>query len=271
MESYLIENEGVLALDDDSYSYVTIVQEELTLKQGRSSKSTDGRIDILATYSNEHIGVIELKLGELKEIHLTQLEDYLLQKNQVLEQFPQILDKEVSPNPKWVGVLVGSTICPELAHKIREGYTTKDNVPIAALTIQRFKGANGGVYVTTDILFKNNSSIKDMTKYQFNGGRHGKGRLVLEVLRKYVEDNPSVTYSGLEKVFPKGLQGSQGVFVTKQEAETIFGEKSRSRHFIKPNELITLDDAVIAVSSQWGIGNIDQLIKKARALGYTIN
>ena len=81
MESYLVENEGVLALDNDSYSDVTIVQEELTLKQGRLSKDTDGRIDILATYSNEYIGVIELKLGELNEIHLIQLEDYLIQKN----------------------------------------------------------------------------------------------------------------------------------------------------------------------------------------------
>ena len=75
MESYLVENEGILALDNDSYSDVTIVQEELTLKRGRSSKDTDGRIDILATYSSEYIGVVELKLGELNEIHLTQLKD----------------------------------------------------------------------------------------------------------------------------------------------------------------------------------------------------
>ena len=54
MESYLVENEGILALDNDSYSDVTIVQEELTLKRGRSSKDTDGRIDILATYSSTH-------------------------------------------------------------------------------------------------------------------------------------------------------------------------------------------------------------------------
>ena len=67
MESYLVENEGVLALDNDTFSDVTIIQEELTLKQGRSSKDTDGRIDILLTYSNEYIGVVELKLGELND------------------------------------------------------------------------------------------------------------------------------------------------------------------------------------------------------------
>lgn len=33
MESYLIENEGVLALDDDTYSEVDIIEDELTLKR----------------------------------------------------------------------------------------------------------------------------------------------------------------------------------------------------------------------------------------------
>ncbi|MGV2871723.1 hypothetical protein [Colwellia sp. E150_009] len=66
MESYLVENEGVLGLDNDVFASdsVEIIEEELTLKQGRSSKDTDGRIDILATYSGEYIAVIELKLGQ---------------------------------------------------------------------------------------------------------------------------------------------------------------------------------------------------------------
>jgi peptidoglycan/xylan/chitin deacetylase (PgdA/CDA1 family) len=185
MESYLVENEGILTLDNDSYSDVTIVQEELTLKRGRSSKDTDGRIDILATYSSEYIGVVELKLGELNEIHLTQLEDYLEEKDQILDEYPDILDKSVSPKPKWIGVLVGSSINPELANKISSGYTTQCGVPIAALSIQRFKGSNGGVYVTTDVFFKDNATIRDTTKYIFNGSSYGKGRLALAVLKKY--------------------------------------------------------------------------------------
>ena len=62
MESYLVENEGILVLDNENYSDVTIVQEELTLKQGRSSKDTDGRIDLLVTYSSEYIGVVAMPL-----------------------------------------------------------------------------------------------------------------------------------------------------------------------------------------------------------------
>lgn len=270
MESYLVENEGILALDNDSYSDVTIIQEELTLKQGRSSKDTDGRIDILITYSNETIGVVELKLGELKEIHLVQLEDYLKKKEQITEQFPDILDKNISPEPKWIGVLVGSSIAPDLANKINNGYLTSSGVPIAALSIQRFRGQNGSVYVTTDIYFKSSPTNKDTTQYLFNGNTYGKGRMVLAVIKKFVEDNPNITFSELEKVFHQTLQGSSGVFSTQQDALEIYTNTSRGRHFLKPEELITLADSTIAVSSQWGIGNIDKFITRTKELGYSI-
>lgn len=63
MEAYLIENESVLALDKDTFSAVEVVEAELSLKDGRKTKDSDGRIDILATYSQEYIAIIELKLG----------------------------------------------------------------------------------------------------------------------------------------------------------------------------------------------------------------
>ena len=271
MESYLVENEGVLALDNDTFSDVVIIQEELTLKQGRSSKDTDGRIDILLTYSNEYIGVVELKLGELSDIHLEQLEDYLLKKHQVTDQFPDILDPNVSPEPKWIGVLVGSSISPDLAQKISQGYTTPSGVQIAALTIQRFRGNNGSVYVTTDIYFKINSGNKDSTKYQFNGNSYGKGRLVLAVIKHHIDKNPNLKYSELERQFPKSLQGSLGVFSSYSDAKKIHEDTGRWRHFLKPNESIKIQDETITVSSQWGIGNIDKFIARAKELGYEIS
>jgi len=270
MESYLVENEGVLALDNESFYDVEIIEEELTLKQGRSSKDTDGRIDVLITYAQEYIGVVELKLGELEEIHLEQLEDYLLQRKQITDQYPNILNKEVSADPKWIGVLVGASINPELASKIKSGYITSSGIPIAALTIQRFRSAKGNVYVTTDTYFHNNNSNKDATKYQFNGKLFGKGRLVLSVLKEHVENNPSLTFSDLERQFPKSCQGSYGVFTTVDNANNVFALKNRARHFIKPDEIISLSDSSIAVSSQWGIGNIDKFVSIAKGLGYNI-
>lgn len=271
MEAYLVENYGVLGLDNDVFSgeEVDIVQEELTLKQGRSSKDTDGRIDILLTYSSEYIGVVELKLGQLEEIHLKQIEDYLQQKEQILQEFPDILSSDSVSEPKWIGVLVGDSINSKLAEKISNGYVTSSGVPIAALTIQRFRSSRGNVYVTTDTYFKISQYSKDMSKYKFNGKMLGKGRLVLEVIKQHVENNPNITFSELERQFPRKIQGSRGVFSSEEEAIEI-RNRDRRRHFIKADELITLSDSTIAVCSQWGIKNIGKFISVAQKYGHKI-
>lgn len=222
------------------------------------------------TYSNEYIGVVELKLGELSNVHLKQLEGYLLGKNQIIEQFPDILDKNISPDPKWIGLLVGSSIKPDLAEKISQGLIVF-GVQIAVLTIQRFRGKNGSIYITTDIYFKNNLINKDIRKYHFNNSAYGKGRLVLAVFKQHINNNPAITFAELENDFPKITQGSSGVFFSENEARKIYENTGRTRHFIKPNELIKIQDETIAVSSQWGIGNIDKFISRAKELGYEIN
>lgn len=272
MESYLVENEGVLGLDNDIFASnnVEIIEEELTLKQGRSSKDTDGRIDILATYSGEYIAVIELKLGQLESIHLEQLEDYLKQKQQILDQYPDIINQETSPVPKWIGVLVGSSINPELANKITQGYTTSDGIQIAALTIQRFRSSRGNIYVTTDTFFKNTSNSRDITQYKFNGETFGKGRLVLAVMKHHIELNQELSYAELNNQFPKRYQGSKGVFTLAEEANRIYSETGRKRHFIGPNEIIDIADSTIAICTQWGVKNIDKFISRAKEFGYII-
>lgn len=266
MEAYLIENEGVLALDRDTFSDVEIIETELTLKQGR--RTTDGRIDILATYSQEYIAIVELKLGELKDIHLEQLQDYLKEKDQIIKKYPNILPTETIP-PKWIGVLVGSSIDSSLANKLTNSYQF-NQIPIAALTIQRFRSKDGNIYIATDTYFKNLPSGNDFTKYLFNSKTLGKNRLVLEVLKSYVADHPNISYSELESVFPSRIQGARGVFSTFELAQAQIASERR-RHFIKPDEVIHLSDSTIAVSTQWGLGNINNFIKKARELRYTIN
>jgi hypothetical protein len=270
MEAYLVENEGVLGLDRDTFSNVEIVEAELTLKLGRQSKETDGRIDILATYSQEYIAVVELKLGQLEDVHLQQLEDYLEQKEQILARYPNILNKELAPSPKWIGVLVGLSIESGLASKIKQGHVTKSGIQVAALTIQRFRSADGNVYVTTDTYFSGASSLRDTSKYAFDGAILGKGRLVLAVIKRHVEVHPGITFAVLEKAFPKSSQGTSGVFTTIERANEIYATSGRKRHFLEPDELIQLSDSVIAVCSQWGIGNIDRFLEQAAQHGYVI-
>jgi hypothetical protein len=271
MEAYLIENERVLSLDNDTFSDVEIVEAELTLKQGRKSKDTDGRIDILATYSQEYIAIIELKIGQLDSTHLEQLEDYLQQKQQILDQYPDILDKELTPSPKWIGVLIGTNIDSELASKLHLGYKTQSGIQIAALTVQRFRGTDGSVYVTTDTYFNGAINGRDTSKYKFDGAVYGKGRLVLAVIKKYVESNPEISFAELEKAFPQFCQGSAGVFTTIEKANKIHNDTNRKRHFLNADELIQLSDSTIAISSEWGIGNINRFIQQATKNGYVIN
>ncbi|MGD1920027.1 MAG: hypothetical protein ACFCAD_14715 [Pleurocapsa sp.] len=100
MESYLIENESILGLDNDIFSEVEIIEAELTLKEGRKSKDTDGRIDILASYAQEYLAIVELKIGQLQETHLSQLEDYLQSKNNLLAQFSNLIEENLREQPK---------------------------------------------------------------------------------------------------------------------------------------------------------------------------
>ncbi len=275
MQAYLIENEGVLALDKDAFANVEIVETELSIKQGRNSMGTDGRIDVLATYSGEYLAVVELKLGQLEDVHLTQLQDYLKEKDQILTNYKHLLNEDFTGAPKLIGILVGSSINLELAKKIQSGYyyCTSDSraVPIAALTIQRFRSATGNVFVTTDTYFNSFSGTRDYSKYRFENAILGKARLVLAVLKRYAESIPGISYAELETVFPRTLQGSGGVFSALETANQHCASSGQRRHFMKPEEVIQLKDGPIAVSTQWGVGNIVNILAKANSLNYEID
>lgn len=265
MEAYLVENPSVLSMESDGFNDVEILKCEVSLLDGRADKNTDGRIDILAKYGQEYLAIVELKLGELNEIHLSQLESYLKERQQILQKFPDAWDSTVSTQPKWIGIMVGSTINPDLMLKIRKGYYFDVDIPIAALTINRYKGKDGNVYVITDTYFIERVKNKDYTKYIFNGQKFGKNRLVLAVIKEYVEKNPAITYSQLKVKFPDSLQGKE-TFTTESEAK----KKRDVRNFIKPDELVTLSDETIAVSTQWGIGNINPFIDHCKSINIDI-
>lgn len=270
MESYLIENESVLSLDNDIFSDVEIIETELALKEGRQGNNTDGRIDILASYAQEYIAVVELKLGQLEVTHLSQLEDYLKARNNLLTKYSSLIGENLSKNPKWLGILVGTSINSELADKINKGYKTTDDIQIAALIIQRYRSSDGQIYVVTEPFFNSQKSSRDTTKYLFNGDQLGKSRLVLEVIKFYIKTHPEITYSELVSKLPLNLQGNLGTFATIEKANTIYNQAGHKRHFIKPDEQIKLADCTIAVSNQWGIGNIRGFIDQAKLLGYKI-
>ena len=117
----------------------------------------------------------------------------------------------------------------------------------------------------------------DKTQYTFDGQKGlGKGRLVLAVIKKYVKANPSVSYEQLTTAFPPSVRGLKrttrwGCFVPSREARELYVNTGIKRHFLKESELIVLANGdEIAVSSQWGIGNIGPFLARAKELGFRI-
>lgn len=278
MEDYLIENPNILALDDENFSDLNIVCDELPVRNGRMAKETDGRIDLLVNYiTMETLGVTELKKGEIGMINIEQLKDYLVEREQVFNQIKAHKDfKDRCLNitePKWLGILVGTSISSELVKYISDGNELDIGgtmIPLAALTIKRFKSEDGQYFVITDTYFNSSKSSKDLSQYTFNSKSYGKGRLVLAVVKDYVDKNPKITLEKLKEIFPDKLQGSSGVFATKADALPA-NNGGYMRYFNKDEELVLLDDEVIAVSNQWGVRNIDKFLSAARNLGFKIS
>ena len=118
------------------------------------------------------------------------------------------------------------------------------------------------------VVNQSNQAIKkrDTSKYTFNGESFAKGKLVHAVVKDYVSKNPNTTFDELKKAFPNEWQaggaksGNRAVFVRLVDAEKLLEDKGHSRHFFKEGETIQLSDEVIAVSNQWGIGNIGDFV-----------
>ncbi len=265
MEAYLLENEGILKLDKENFNDVEILDAEIALKKGR--KEGDGRIDILVKYSGEYLGIVEIKLNEINEKSLEQLEDYINQKDQILQQSENYWIEKV--NPKWVGVLVGTEISSSLRDKLNNGYEYK-GIPIAGLTIKRFRSSENEIFVISDTYFKFKYLSKDYSKFIFKGVEYNKGRLINAVIKDYVENNPSTSFVELKQKFPNYIQGSFGVFETKEKAEDIFQRWGHKRHYIKPDEEIKLIDETICTCTQWNPENIKTFISRSNELGINI-
>ena len=259
MEAYLIENEGVLKLDNVNFSSPTVLDAEIALKRGRKTSDRDGRIDILVKYEMDYLAIVELKIKEINLDTLEQLEDYLGEKDQILESNHDYW-KDDDLQPQWIGVLIGTSISAELQQKLQEGYKTDSGIPIAAMVIRRFRGQSNEIFVISDTFFNYNYTNRDLSKFLFNGFEYNKSRLVNEVVKAYVERNPNITYSELEKVFPSRIQGSMGVFTTQDNAKAIFDRTGHKRYYLKSDELIELSDGTIATCTQWGLSNIKTFI-----------
>ena len=110
----------------------------------------------------------------------------------------------------------------------------------------------------------------DYTQYEFKGELYGKGRLVVAVIKDWVESNKPQDIDQLRKVFPQDI-ASNGTFALLNEA-LARGVKDRTRYFIEEsNRIIFNDGTCYVVSNQWGKGKRHtRFVEIARGLGYAI-
>jgi len=114
------------------------------------------------------------------------------------------------------------------------------------------------------------STARDTTKYILDGKRYGKNRLVLAVVRKYIESRPNISASQLMSAFDKSLQGSLGVIRSLNDVKNSYSDYER-RFFCQPEEIIHTSTEDCVVCTQWGKFNIGNFIVRAKQLDITID
>ena len=129
-------------------------------------------------------------------------------------------------------------------------------------------------YSTTSIPSTEDSlSVKrpnDPTKYSINGFNcPTKGIFVHMLVKEYVHQHPEKTYDELEHVFPAKLQGSCGVIRT---LDYICAKKYKGRrYFTEADKVLQSSDGIkFAVSTQWSVHNIPDVVKLAKELGFNV-
>ena len=109
---------------------------------------------------------------------------------------------------------------------------------------------------------------KDTTKYNFKENKNlGKGKLVLAVIKDYVENNPGISFEELLIAFPPKFHSTYAIIAKAEE----IAEKARVRYFMKDKDRIAISDATVVVCNQWGITNIGAFLDVCKKLDIKIN
>ncbi|MBO4531817.1 MAG: DUF4357 domain-containing protein [Paludibacteraceae bacterium] len=112
--------------------------------------------------------------------------------------------------------------------------------------------------------------ILDNTSYSLDGGPFlKKNRFVYAVVSTYVQQHPSASFTELENIFRPEYQGSCGVIRTMDHIQ----EKNYKgkRYFTEEDNVLQSGDGIrFAVSTQWGKGNLPNIIELAKKLGYKV-
>ncbi|MCF7999622.1 MAG: hypothetical protein K9L25_11330 [Methylovulum sp.] len=112
--------------------------------------------------------------------------------------------------------------------------------------------------------------LKDYTQYIFNETICNKRKLVLAVIKVWIIENKPKNIEELVKAFPQEIH-SGGLFIPFKDANEVYQRQGIARHFLNDDELVKFSDSQnYAISNQWGKGNIEKFITRAREIGFEI-
>lgn len=132
---------------------------------------------------------------------------------------------------------------------------------------------NGGNDNCPNNAAASNEKERNKTKYYFENNLYSKNRLVLAIVKRYVETHKNISEEMLYNAFPKYLQGPFGVVCSVDYAKQKWQGYER-RFFTKPDEIIHIYGREYIVCSQWYSGkvksNMERFLERARKLGFEI-
>lgn len=244
LEEYIVEHKDILSLSIE-YSSPSI--------EGNEVHANNGRYDMLVQYNDDTYAIVEIKKGLLNLSALNQLQGYLRGKLPIIAE-------------NVFGILVGRDIDSETIAKIEQS----DNV--YAIVLKRYFDNKNEIVHT--VIYSPINVTRNYDKYTLHDlqGRIinelGKGRLMYNIVKSYVEKfHPS--YRKLCSEFQPRLagRGARSKMPIIKENTLCPNDKLYIRYF--KDELECSDKKVI-VCNQWGIGNIQGMIDKAKELGMKV-
>ena len=288
----LLINGNIVNLTNDSDFKIEVELEKKVIISSGNKRDIDIVISIFEKTELKFILCIENKIRASS-----------VTKNQLNEQLEGI--KKEFPETQIGFIYLTPESCPKCKEEYCEFKTKHENIPATHLfwssdiydwmidmLVEESKGEIEPIFeyskytikafmnfIQTDFQSykdeKRNINKRDNTKYNFNGLTNlTKGKVVLAVVKKYIQDNPETTYNQAKDIFTDKI--NTGFILTLEEEKERIDK--RKRHFMKDDERITLkDNRVIVVRQGWSLGKgnkqdtFDRFLNLCKKLNYNIS
>lgn len=282
--SSLIINENIVNLTNDSnFKVIVELEKKVTLNSGKKRD-----IDIVINIYNKSELVFVLCIeNKIKTSSVT--------KNQLNEQLEGI-QKEIT-NEKIGFIYLTPEACPKCKEEYEIFKDSHNDIPSTNLSwnddiykslIKMLEEESKGTiepifeyskytikafmnFIKTDFQSykeeKSNINKKDNTKYNFNSKTNlAKGKLVLEVFKKYIDNNSIITYYELD-IYSKKFRN--GRVIERLNVVENLTKRERQRYSTKDNEIIELNDGTkVVIHAGWSAGSdeFNRVLEEAEKL-----